>query len=805
MAEHDDEQLLQSVAIQNANAILVARQRAEQELLRAKETLELKTQELAHSLAMMRATLESTTDGILVTGERGNVADFNERYLAMWRLPRDVVTSGRHQGILEVIAPQFADARPFLDRIEEIYASSPEETFDVLELADGRVFERFSRVQVVDARNVGRVWSFRDITKNQRAEEALRASEAYFRELTQNMPQVVWTNLPDGHVDFVNDRWLKYTGQTLEYVQSHPEAWMVALHPDDRERAGEIYLEGTRSGRGFTIEVRFRRAADGAYRWHVNRSVPLRGADGKIVKFIGTCTDIDEQKRAEDALRESQERFATLAELVPQLVWTAAPDGTVDYFNQRWYDYTGTTAAQALGHGWAHVLHPDDREATWERWQAALRSGQPVEVEYRLRGADGRHQWFLARGVPLRDAGGRVARWFGTCTNIEAQKRAEQALREADRAKDEFLAMLGHELRNPLGAIGSAVRVLDSAAKQDATAGRAQAVIERQVGHLVRLVDDLLDVGRVTAGKIALNRRPLDLADAAANVVTAWRAAGRTDRHRVAVEAVSVWVDADETRLEQVIANLLGNALKYTPPGGSVVVWVKADGDGAVLEVQDSGVGIPSDLIGRVFDLFVQGDRALDRAQGGLGIGLTLVRRLVELHGGTVEARSAGLGRGSTFTVRLPAIAPALGSSTPAPKRAGREPRRVLIIEDNEDAREMLRCELEREGHTVYEAAEGQDGIAQALSMAPDVALIDIGLPGLDGYEVARRIRAANAGKSLTLIALTSYGLADDRRRAEEAGFNLHLVKPVDPVKLGDVIATAARNLAHPEAGRAGQ
>jgi len=332
--------------------------------------------------------------------------------------------------------------------------------------------------------------------------------------------------------------------------------------------------------------------------------------------------------------------------------------------------------------------------------------------------------------------------------------------------------------------------VLDGAAAQDPMATRARAVIDRQVSQLTRLVDDLLDVGRVTAGKIELSLRPLDLAEMTANLVTAWRVAGRMDRHSVVVETTSVWVAGDETRLAQVIANLLGNALKYTPVGGTVIVRALADRNMAFLEIEDSGVGIPSDLIGRVFDLFVQGDRSLDREEGGLGIGLTLVRRLVELHGGTVEARSAGLGRGSTFTVRLPAISPARAASASPPKKCGSlERRRVLIIEDNDDAREMLRCALEQEGYVVYVAADGQDGIAQAVSLGPDVALVDIGLPGVNGYDVARRIRTAGAGNRPILVALTGYGREEDRRRAEEAGFDRHLVKPVDPAKLVGLIA----------------
>lgn len=287
-----------------------------------------------------------------------------------------------------------------------------------------------------------------------------------------------------------------------------------------------------------------------------------------------------------------------------------------------------------------------------------------------------------------------------------------------------------------------------------------------------------------------IERRPLDLAEVAAGVVNAWRASGRLDRHQVTVQVAPAWVEGDETRLEQVVVNLLGNALKFTPADGAVRVRVGVEGRGAVLEVQDTGIGMTWELITHVFDLFAQAAQSPDRADGGLGLGLTLVRDLVERHGGTVTARSGGHGRGSVFTVRLPAIkAPAPRVDSAAAPRAGRS-RRIVVIEDHDDSREMLRFVLEHEGHTVLTAADGQEGIALVASAAPDIALVDIGLPGLDGYEVARRIRAA-AGSRLTLVALTGYGAAEDRARAEQAGFDLRMVKPVDPEKLAVVIASA--------------
>jgi signal transduction histidine kinase len=391
----------------------------------------------------------------------------------------------------------------------------------------------------------------------------------------------------------------------------------------------------------------------------------------------------------------------------------------------------------------------------------------------------------------LNDADALLQQRARELAELLAREQAARAGAEAaSSAKDHFLAMLGHELRNPLGAISSATAVLGLAGKNPDAAERARAVIGRQVRHLSRLVDDLLDVSRVTTGKIALDREPVDLADLVMNVLSTHRASGRLDQHRVSADVSSAWVNADETRVEQIVSNLLGNALKYTPAGGSVGVRVEAQDDQAVLEVADTGVGIPPELIGNVFDLFVQGERAPDRVQGGLGLGLTLVRALVSMHGGTVEARSAGAGKGAVFTVRLPRIAaptPPAPAGAPRPRAAVR--RRVLVIEDNEDARLMLRTMLELAGHEVHESADGPSGVAMAAAVAPDIALIDVGLPGLDGYEVARRIRAGRHGPSMRLIAVTGYGQAEDRRRALDAGFDAHLSKPVSQDRLAELIA----------------
>ncbi|HKQ29972.1 MAG TPA: ATP-binding protein, partial [Burkholderiales bacterium] len=373
---------------------------------------------------------------------------------------------------------------------------------------------------------------------------------------------------------------------------------------------------------------------------------------------------------------------------------------------------------------------------------------------------------------------------------LAREQEARAAAEAANRAKDEFLAMLSHELRNPLGAISNAVRVFEHPRADARAVRQAREIVGRQVDHLSRMTDDLLDAARAITGKIALHRKPVDLATAAADTLSMLKP--RLAERRIVQELAPAWIDADLTRLEQIIANLVENAVKYTEPGGMVRVTVAKQSGQAVLRVADNGVGMPVELAARVFELFVQGNRDLDRSHGGLGIGLTLARRLAELHGGSAEAASPGPSQGSEFIVRFPLIADRIAETRTAKAMSLAVPRDILIVEDNADARESLCVLLEYAGHRVRVAADGIAGLDAALASPPDVALIDVGLPRLDGYELARRLHAAHP--SMLLVALTGYGLPDDRARALAAGFDAHLVKPVNEAALEELIAREARS-----------
>ncbi|MET0311487.1 MAG: ATP-binding protein [Burkholderiaceae bacterium] len=445
----------------------------------------------------------------------------------------------------------------------------------------------------------------------------------------------------------------------------------------------------------------------------------------------------------------------------------------------------GLLATLAVG-GWIAVLHGRRLSASIERAaETASRMGRgpvPPVPRQEIEELDTLHE-ALARANDdlLGEKDARSVAEAERAALYASEQEARSVAEAQNKAKDDFLAMLGHELRNPLSAITGAVGVLKLKARATGLPGPSFDVIERQSQHLAHIVDDLLDVSRVMSGKIRLDRRPIDLSTKVRRVLGTLEAAGRTRQHEVVTDLEEAWVDADLTRLDQIVSNLLVNAFKYTPQGGTVRVSVKAEGEDAVLVVQDNGVGIEPELLPRIFDIFVQGTPTLDRAQGGLGIGLSLVKRLVALHDATIEAESPGTGQGSKFTARFhrigaPLEAAPVEAPLPAPQLT-----RVLVVEDNPDSRSTLVELLSLSGYDCVEAGDGLEAVALAPGARPDIGVLDIGLPGLTGYEVAMRLRADPRTKHMKLVALTGYGQDSDRQRALAAGFDAHLVKPAAP------------------------
>ena len=673
-SDDKEDELLRSVALENASTILEKRQRAERHLIAIKDALEQRTQQLARSVAMMQATLESTFDGIIVTDGSRRVTGFNEKFTQMWRIPRELMDTAEHPRILTMSAQQFADPLRFLARVEEIYATSPPESLDVLSLADGRVYERFSKIQYIEGSNAGRVWSFRDITAHTRSEAELREQRAWFEVTLSSIGDAVITTDVRGHVTFLNPIGEAMTGWTL------PDARGVHL-----ERILKIVNEDTRQ--------------------------PVANPVAKVLQ-----------------------------------------EGII------------------VGHANHTVLMAKD--------------GKEVAIE--------------DSAAPIRDANGAVSGAVMVFHDVTARRRAETAMRDTDRRKDEFIAILAHELRNPLAPIRQAALISKAPWASEAQKRWSHDVIDRQVQYMSLLLDDLLDISRVTRGTLVLRMQPAELVSAVNVAIETARPIIDAKRHVLSIELPHepVQFTADPLRVAQVLSNLLTNAAKYTDPEGQIRLSASCEPDQLVIRVSDSGVGINPENLPKIFEMFSQVQPTMDRSEGGLGIGLALAKGLVELHGGRIEASSAGLGHGSEFTVRLPrrvnpGSSEVKSNTAAAPAKIAR--RRILVADDNRDSAETLAMLLRVEGHEVMIAHDGSAALAAFGGFAPDTVLLDIGMPGPNGYEVAQKIRQSRSGAEIKLIAITGWGQENDKERAFAAGFDHHLTKPVDTQQLSDLLRLRAR------------
>lgn len=535
-----------------------------------------------------------------------------------------------------------------------------------------------------------------------------------------------------------------------------------------------------------------------------------RGADAYLVRpfdkrvLLATVAALLRKRSAEKDADGNDRSQRFIADMVPQIIWSCKADGRPDYFNRRWYELTGQRDHSPQTADLVDAMHPEDRIHFAAAWKHAQATGEPLEIECR-RWSQSAHafRWLLIRAVPMKDTEGQVLRWFGTSTDIEGQKQALaerdrllQELREGTfergrlveqlhdeaRRKNEFLAALSHELRNPLAPIRNSLYILDRVGPSGEQGRHALEVIDRQVQQMTRLVDDLLDVTRIVRGKIHLQRQDVELGGLVRRV---------SEDHRqlleragveleVAVPSQPIVVDGDPARLAQVLGNLIQNSAKFTPAGGKVTITLARETTSqAALRVRDTGAGIAADTLRHLFEPFVQAERTLDRSKGGLGLGLALAQGIVQLHGGSIGASSDGPGRGAELVVWLPIkVTPGqpIRRGPEAPLAA--EPRRVLIIDDLRDAAESLQEALALAGHVVAIAFDGPSGVAAARSFQPDVVFCDIGLPGMDGFEVARQIRLEPSLRKVFLVALSGYAAQVDIERSRQAGFDEYMAKP---------------------------
>ncbi|HET9694230.1 MAG TPA: PAS domain S-box protein, partial [Steroidobacteraceae bacterium] len=648
-----------------------------------------------------------------------------------------------------------------------------------------RVFEVYAyRVDAPEEHRVAVL--FKDITeraaeaeRRRQSEAALRESEMRFRRLADAMPQLVWTATAEGVVDYYNTQVARYGG--IRRSAEGSWLWPPILHPDDAERTGQAWDDAIATGETYECEHRVR-MADGTFRWHLSRAHRVGPPSAR--QWFGTATDIHELKLAEERLRESEQRFKTMANTAPAMLWITNEHHQCTFRSRGWYEYTGQHGDDGLGMGWLKAVHAEDRSRARDTFLRAAERHEPFNLDYRLCAANGDHRWAIDAGRPRFDDAGVFLGFIGSIFDVHERKQAEEALRDADRRKDEFLAVLAHELRNPLAPLRNGLEVLRRARPDSEGARSARGMMERQVDHMVRLIDDLLDTSRIARGMFQLHATTVDLVETVRNALETSRplldAAGH--RFRARLPERPLIVRADPVRIAQVLTNLLNNAAHYTEPGGCVTISVDAEGAEAIVEVEDDGIGIPPDMLERVFEPFVQLETSIRRGrQHGLGLGLALARSIVELHGGSIRASAGRGGRGSLFTVRLPLnAAPVVSVDTGLAAQEGAGGLRVLVVDDNRDAAESLGMLLGLMGHEVRLAHDGPQALRAVRDDPPDIVFLDIGMPGMDGYEVARRLGSLPGRAGMTLVALTGYGQAADRRRSAEVGFDAHLVKPAE-------------------------
>ena len=630
---------------------------------------------------------------------------------------------------------------------------------------------------------VGMFCACNEITEQQLAKQAATATSERYKSVIDAMSEGFVLMDKDYRVLEMNAEALRLDGrEPCDLVgRTHWELWPGSLGTP----VEAAYREAMQQRRPVSLSHHY--TSEGYDNWLELRIYPV--AEGGAAAFF---RNVNKPKRAEAALCTSEARFRAAVSVIG-VMWTNNSSGEMVGDQPGWSQITGQSADQYHGFGWTKAVHPDDVQPTVDAWQQAVASGSVFRHEHRLRVQTGQWRLFSIRAVPVFDANQQISEWVGVHVDITEARRAEETLREADQRKDEFLATLAHELRNPLAPIRNAAHVLSQADVTPSSVRSCADILARQVGHMALLLDDLLDVSRITSGRLALKKTIVMLSAIVDPAVEAARPGIAARGHHLVVSVPDelIQVNADSLRLSQVLTNLLNNAAKYTDPNGQIALTVTSTGDGLQLAVSDNGIGLAPDSLARIFIMFSQVNSPIDRSEGGVGIGLSLARGLVELHGGTLEAQSPGLGHGTTVTVRLPASIHAgrsiglgaLAATTVAfkPTAPGLS---ILVVDDNRDAADTLSMLLEMEGHHTATAYNGVSALALIDTRAFDAGIMDIGMPGMSGYELARQTRAMAAGKNLLLIALTGWGQESDQQKALAAGFDRQINKPVNPNQL---------------------
>lgn len=752
---------------------------------------------------LLAAIIESSDDAIVSKDLSGNITSWNRGAEQIFGYTAEEVV-GRPITIL--IPGDRMDEEPGI--LERVRRGERVEHYETVRLRkDGTLIDislTVSPIRDAEGRIVGASKIARDVTERRRAQERLRHSQEQYGHLTSLLPVAVYTCDADGTITYYNEQAVRLWGRAPAPGDTD-ERFCGSLRlylPESDESLPHSECPmavALREGRAYRNEEVVIERPDGSRITALANVDPVRDASGRVVGAVNVFHDISATKRYERALTEEKHNLRTLLDTLPVAVFLAHDPECRRISGNRAAAKLLRTAPDANLSLSAPI---DEAPANFTIWkdgervlpemlpiQRAARGETVVDEALEVHFDDGYVLHELVSAQPLHDADGRLRGAVACILDVTELKLKENALREADRRKDEFLATLAHELRNPLAPIVAGLEIMSMAPDDAETIARTRRTMERQATQLVTLVDDLLNVLRITRGKLQLRRRTVEIGDIVETALEAIRPtveqAGLT--LVASLSEQPIYLDADPNRIEQVLSNLLSNAAKYTPPGGRIEVAMEQDDSHVIISVSDTGIGIPPEMTDGIFAMFAQIDRPQERGFTGLGIGLTLARSLVEMHGGTIAVHSDGAERGSTFTIRLPVRAHprVTGAGTEAPKRAeGASARRVLVVDDNEAMVDALSTMLRLMGSDVRTAANGQEAVEIAEEFHPEVVLMDLGMPIMSGYEAARRIRQEPWGEEMQLVALTGWGQDEHKQRTLDAGFDHHFVKPVRPADL---------------------
>jgi PAS domain S-box-containing protein len=821
----DEREQIRATTLETATTVLKIRQSAEQEIRQTNQILEQRTRELAQALVVMRATLESTTDAMLVTDEKAKVTHFNEKYIDMWKLPREVVEGGMAREVGERASRNFAEPQRFIARIEEISASD-QESCDLLQLKDGRILERYSKVLTVEEKREGRVWSFRDVT------------ERHLAEVTSHRLGAIVASSDDAIIgkdlNSIINSWNIGAERIFGYTADEMIGMSVMrLIPTDRQQEEIEILSCIRRGERIGHFETIRLAKDGR---QLNVSItvsPIRDSSGHVIGASKVARDITERKKAEERERNllaeaaiANAKFRAFFEQGPLFAGIMALDGSIIEANHLSLEACGYSKEQVVGKPFWDCPWWCPSETLIQQIKLAVAqtaAGQTFDAEMPYFVADGTQRMVRLIIIPVKDEAGRVIFLAPTGTDVtdlklaesqrddllQAERAARAAAERASLLKDEFLATLSHELRTPLNGILGWSQIMKQDNANTEVIAQGLEVIERNVRAQAKIIEDLLDMSRIISGKLRLDIQRVDLPSVVQAAVETARptAEAKGIRLQTVIDPLDgVLVSADINRLQQVLWNLLSNAVKFTPKGGHIKVLLERINSNLEISVIDTGEGIKPEFLAFVFDRFRQADASTTRRHGGLGLGLSIVRQLVELHGGSVRVKSDGLGHGSSFIISLPLTVvhtyPVLEAERHHLRRALKgvpnvdvqiKGVRVLVVDDEKDSREVLKRLLEDCDAIVTTVESADEAVNLLQGCKFDVLVSDIGMPSENGYSFIKRVRSLGAAScgDIPAIALTAYARVEDRVMAIAAGFQMHIAKPVEPIELITMVAGA--------------